>query len=499
MMPGDLMALQFMQASLGCVLAGCGAWGLLALACRRWPALAMSRRTWLLAQVLTVAAFAFALAPQGTQLSVMPAIELAPAPPPAAAPLGPIAAAPIDAAQATAEPSVSWLVRAGQGWMMLYLAGVCIASCRLLLARRALRRLVHGASRLTDLAAHEGFGALRSPVPVFETGLAVSPMLIGVRRPVLLLPRHLRDFDPAQQQMIIAHELTHLRRHDPLWMAASIAVQTVLWFNPAMRRLGERLAWAQELGCDQQVLAGRPQLQRRAYAAALVSQLKLQQIAFGTALAFGGFDATTLTARMLLIRQGGARALGAAGRCVVAAGIGAVFAASLLLQPAFAWRIPEPAAPPGRLPVEWRAPLERPRVSSFFGVVSPLTPSGHHGIDFAAKTGTPVLASADGRVVGSTDLDAGGAKYGKTIEIAHANGRSSFYAHLDRRLVAVGDIVKAGQPVGMSGATGKVTGPHLHFEIHEGARVVNPEFVLAGLDAHATPGALRARAALTTR
>ena len=195
--------------------------------------------------------------------------------------------------------------------------------------------------RLADLSSHPGFGAEQaSAVAVFETDLAVSPMLIGVWRPVLLLPRHLREFDVLQQQMIVAHELTHLRRNDPLWMAASIAAQTVLWFNPAMRKLGERLTWAQELSCDQQVLAGRPQPQRQAYAAALVGQLKLQQRAFGTALAFGGFSATSLTARMLLIRQGGARATGALARCAVVGGFAAVFAASLVLQPAFAWRIP---------------------------------------------------------------------------------------------------------------------------------------------------------------
>ena len=87
MTAAELMALQFMQASLGCVVAGCGAWALLALACRRWPALALSRSAWLLAQVLTVAAFLLVLAPQGAQLSLVPPIELTPlqqAPAPAA-------------------------------------------------------------------------------------------------------------------------------------------------------------------------------------------------------------------------------------------------------------------------------------------------------------------------------------------------------------------------------------------------------------------------------
>jgi murein DD-endopeptidase MepM/ murein hydrolase activator NlpD len=497
MMAPDLMALQFMQASLGCLLAGCGAWAVLALACRRWPALALSRSAWLLAQALTVAAFLFAMAPQGTQLSVMPPIELTPLQPPAttAEPLAPPA---VDAAPLPEAPSVGWLVHAAKAWLALYLAGVAVAGGRLVLAQRTLRRLVRGATPLADLAAHPGFGGVQaSAVAVVETDLAVSPMLVGVWRPILLLPRHLRDFDVVQQQMIIAHELTHLRRNDPLWMAASIAAQTALWFNPAVRKLGERLTWAQELSCDQQVLAGRPQPQRKAYAAALVGQLKLQRGAFGAALAFGGINATSLTARMLLIRQGGALAPGALGRGSVFAGFCAVLAASLVLQPAFAWRMPDSPSLVKPVALAWRAPIEHPRVSSFFGVVSPLRPTGHHGIDFVAKTGTPVMAAADGQVVSSTDLDAGGAKYGKTIQIAHANGLRSVYAHLDRRLVAQGDMVKAGQPIGLSGATGKVTGPHLHFEVREGARSMNPESVLAGLDAHATQSALRARARLT--
>ncbi|MDB5951414.1 MAG: Peptidase, partial [Massilia sp.] len=342
-MVAGLFALQFMQASLGCVLVGCGAWAVLALAGRRWPALALSRSSWLLAQILTVAALLFAMAPQGTQLSVMPPIELTlvRAAVPAAAPAAVAAAAPaqaIKAAPQSVEPSTRWLMRAALAWLALYLAGVAVTGGRLVLAQRALRRLVRGASALTDLAAHPGFGSAQAAtvaVAVFETDLAVSPMLVGVWRPVLLLPRHLRDFDLNQQQMIIAHELTHLRRHDPLFLAASIAAQTALWFNPAVRKLGERLTWAQEVSCDQQVLAGRAQPQRKAYAAALVEQFKLQQGGFGAALAFGPFKATkatSLTARMLLIRQGGALAavrLSGLGRCSVIAGVGAVFAASL--------------------------------------------------------------------------------------------------------------------------------------------------------------------------
>jgi len=68
-----------------------------------------------------------------------------------------------------------------------------------------------------------------------------------------------------------------------------------------------------------------------------------------------------------------------------------------------------------------------------------------------------------------------------------------FYAHLDRRLVAEGDIVKAGALIGLSGAIGTVTGPHLHFEVRHGGQTVDPEIMLAGLAANATPHALRTR------
>jgi murein DD-endopeptidase MepM/ murein hydrolase activator NlpD len=503
------MALQFAQASVASIVAGCGALALLTLACRRWPALAQSRQAWLLAQLLAVAAFVVVLAPQSARLSVMPAIELIPAPAPLVEALAPTPAIEpqpqLEMLAAIREAEVAnfpWMLRVAQAWLALYLAGAAAAAGRLWLAHRTLRRVVQGAIRLTEASNHPGFAAHFPRVAVFETDLPISPMLVGVWRPMLLLPRHLRDFDIGQQQMIVSHELIHLRRRDPLWMGASIALQTALWFNPALRKLGERLTWAQELGCDQQVLAGRPQGQRKAYAAALVGQMKLQKGGVKAALAFGGFSAVSLTARIALIRENGARSLGAFGGCAVAAGFGAVLVATLALQPAFAFRIADTptlaASQPMPLPIAWRLPLEHPRVTSLFGVVSPLRPSGHKGIDFAAKKGTPVLASANGRVVRSTDLDPGGEKYGKTIMIAHANGISSFYAHLDGRVVAEGDFVTAGQQIGSAGATGRVTGPHLHFEVREADRVVDPANVVPGIDGAATPSARRARAAIGT-
>ncbi len=96
----------------------------------------------------------------------------------------------------------------------------------------------------------------------------------------------------------------------------------------------------------------------------------------------------------------------------------------------------------------------------------------HLGVDYAARTGTPVRATADGRVsfVGRK----GG--YGKTIMIKHSNGYKSLYAHLSRYKKGIrGKRVKKGTLIGYVGNTGRSTGPHLHFGIYRNGRAVNPE------------------------
>jgi murein DD-endopeptidase MepM/ murein hydrolase activator NlpD len=99
----------------------------------------------------------------------------------------------------------------------------------------------------------------------------------------------------------------------------------------------------------------------------------------------------------------------------------------------------------------------------------------HKGIDIAATRGTPIEAAATGRVV-----FAGRNKgYGNMVMIEHADGRRSLYAHAERLFVKAGDMVSAGQTIAAVGSTGHSTGPHLHFEVREGNRAVNPLTALA--------------------
>ncbi|MEV6839177.1 M23 family metallopeptidase [Streptomyces sp. NPDC051133] len=90
----------------------------------------------------------------------------------------------------------------------------------------------------------------------------------------------------------------------------------------------------------------------------------------------------------------------------------------------------------------------------------------HSGQDFAVPVGTDVMAAHGGTVVKAGPNGGGdGPAYGNAIVIKHADGQYSQYAHLSRIDVKVGQAVKTGQHIALSGNTGNTTGPHLHFEI----------------------------------
>lgn len=98
----------------------------------------------------------------------------------------------------------------------------------------------------------------------------------------------------------------------------------------------------------------------------------------------------------------------------------------------------------------------------------------HTGVDIAAPMGTPVRVTADGIVVSAEWF--GG--YGKLIIVDHGHGMRTYYAHLSRMDVLPGQEVHLGQIIAASGATGRVTAPHLHYEVRIGGSAVNPHSYL---------------------
>ncbi len=148
----------------------------------------------------------------------------------------------------------------------------------------------------------------------------------------------------------------------------------------------------------------------------------------------------------------------------------------------------------GSLPDNWTRELNRLRT---FPTGMPLMPGGfrlssgfgmrtdpftgmigrHDGLDFTSAIGAPILATADGVVSRSGWEDT----YGNIVEITHAEGFLTRYAHISTRLVKEGQRVKRGDRIAEVGSTGRSTGPHLHYEVFHQGRVINPLQVLPQL------------------
>jgi hypothetical protein len=131
------------------------------------------------------------------------------------------------------------------------------------------------------------------------------------------------------------------------------------------------------------------------------------------------------------------------------------------------------------LPLRW--PL-RGRVNSEFGRRS--SPYGgaaerHEGLDISVPLGTPVMCPAPGRVVTA----GGGGDYGRHVMIDHGNGVRSLYGHMSKVEVRTGQLVEKGTILGLTGSTGRSTGPHLHYELRVAGKAVNPrKFLWDGAD-----------------
>ncbi|RDG39546.1 M23 family metallopeptidase [Streptomyces corynorhini] len=114
----------------------------------------------------------------------------------------------------------------------------------------------------------------------------------------------------------------------------------------------------------------------------------------------------------------------------------------------------------------WTGPVKKYTLSATFGLGGSRWSHKHSGQDFAVPIGTAVHAAHGGTVVKAGPNGAGdGPAYGNAIVVKHGNGTYSQYAHLSKVQVKVGQSVKTGQQIALSGNTGNSSGPHLHFEI----------------------------------
>jgi len=394
-------------------------------------------------------------------------------------------------------PSTAMLLAA------LYFAGLGVALLRVAYGMRATARLCRATTPITP-ADWPGPRSRACAQRLMSAGVVcrlsavpVSPFAVRWPRPMIVLPRSaLAHLEDRALSLILGHEAAHLVRRDPQRAGLMAVINALLWFNPFLPRLTARVQLAAELRCDARALADDAQGGRE-FATAYVRTLRLSAAAHTPAQALTHRDLAGHEIRIRHMLHGDAARPLARSRRVMLLG-SALLVGSLLMvmQASTARPLPDPAAgnaPPAAsmthavlplpLPpvrqrsseIRFQAPLATPRVTGHFGDTGSIRQRPHRGTDFGARSGTPVLAPADGRVVAATTAYPDGPQYGTVVVIDHGQGWQTLYAHLQGTDVVVGQQVQAGEQIARVGSTGRVTGPHLHLEMLRNGERVDPQ------------------------
>ena len=363
---------------------------------------------------------------------------------------------------------------------LLYIYGVVLAFIAWL--ARACAFAIHvGRARplnYPELArALEGWRArlhVGAPVRIRKSDAVSSVCVYGVFRPVILIPAEL-DARVSFNDLVLmgAHELAHVKRGDCVLFAVAAFARILFWFNPFVKRLAARAELAAERSADRLVLEAGAD--RRAYAACFVEGLRFAaERARETRIAvpsFTPFDRRSRRERLDAILSGKSPDQNRSPRLFMAAAVAsaAVLAfaqAALAVDPE---RGSAEDAVLGPLPVEGEVTLGYGEtIDGELGASRP----AHEGIDIKAASGVPIKAPTDGVVIEATDVYQGKPAWGKVVVIRHNNGVVTRYAHLGGYSVKRGDRVTEGEVIATVGASGAVTGPHLHFEtLIDGERV----------------------------
>ena len=336
-----------------------------------------------------------------------------------------------------------------------------------------------------------------------------APLTFGVFRPTVLLPEDLPVGD-AQFQLVLAHELAHIRRKDCLRKLLLTVCLCLYWWNPLVWLMVWLANRDMELACDEAVLRALGPDCRKAYALTL---LDMAQRNPKSAPLCSGFAKSSAEERIRAILSF-KRIPAWVGICVsvlfvLTASVFTTQAASPAAvpepEPAVQEEIPEenvavsvsesellPATPPimPEQEAESEIELETQTRSEVRAYIFPLedtsvevtNPYGwqehpvtkqkslHSGVDLAADYGTNVLAVADGTVL-DCSYDAA---YGYILTLEHENGVQTQYAHLSEFLVEFGDVVRQGQIIAKTGDSGWTTGPHLHLGVLINGETADP-------------------------
>ena len=398
---------------------------------------------------------------------------------------------------------VRWLFTVSLlGW------GLGTSAVGFLLVRRRRRfvGLLNGGRALTEGSASDLKNRwrrrfrIRRPVRLVIVSAPISPFTLGVLRPVICLPDAFLG-EPRLVEAAVAHEMAHIARWDDLRLLLQRGIQALWFFHPVAWLAGARLHEERERLCDARVLVCGA-LSPRDYGRSLLAAVQMNLEGVASSPAFETSKGR-IAMRIREIVQEGHRRPRTLPALLAVTLLGlfllplaptngapiddAVVDDVLMAEVEVSAPGPSRGDGPGvarRGSRAWGDPVPEGRLTSPFGErVHPFTGERRHhrGVDLAASTGTPILSPATGRVTVATERYEGGDLHGTVVVLDHGGGLQSFYSHLSALSVTPGQEVARGQRLGAVGATGEVTGPHLHFEVWRDGEPVDPATLVPSL------------------
>jgi len=390
-------------------------------------------------------------------------------------------------------PSVPAATAAVSPIFVAWLVGMCVFTLIFIIVYLKCRREFK-----TSLPVQNDFAmrwlrehALRRTVQMCQSDRIQAPLTYGVFRPVILLPKAIDWTDEAGLKVILAHELTHIRRFDALTKLVLVTAMCVHWFNPVVWVMYVLANRDIELSCDEAVVRSFGETMKSTYAMTLIGWEERKS---SLAPLISGFSKNAIEERItaiMKIKKYSTPVIIVAVLLVVGLSVG--FATSSAkadnsgLQNdagVLTSTSPSPDSAVSNDIVnssktaadDWVWPVEGcDTVTSMFGKrVHPIsgttTENDHICISGDNADGAKVYAALAGTVL-ETGFEA---EQGNYIIITHDNGIETSYRHLKEILVMDGDPVAAGDTIGTVGKTGTATGPCLGFCVYVNGAALNP-------------------------
>ncbi|MDD4438794.1 MAG: M23/M56 family metallopeptidase [Tissierellia bacterium] len=326
-----------------------------------------------------------------------------------------------------------------------------------------------------------------------------SPMLVGLHRPMILLPAS--SISERDLKLVLAHELMHLKRKD-LWVKVlALIAGTLHWFNPFVHVLRKDVSIWAELSCDEALASEMSHEERKHYGEAILNTLDNHSgmnTAFYSPLCESKKHIKRRLIRMLNVKKTKKSiAILAVSAILAIGGIGLVFAASSTgndidnvinvsadEQNDSNIDVSADKQNDSNIDVKYLWPVTgHNRITAAYGNhMHPVKQEMmfHNGIDIPAPEGTPVLTADKGTVaeIGDNETD------GNYVILNHGRGIQTFYSKLFgfAEGLAEGDTVQQGDVIGYVGSTGVATGPHLHFRLIIDGEYTDPTSAFASED-----------------